>query len=81
MLDSQLNPADRVLVSVQDFHDWLERSGRGYLADGVHDWLAGMALLEIFKRAGVRGIGEKDNILDTLPLARDIIALRCKPKR
>lgn len=69
-----------VLPGVLDFQNWLEDSGRGYLQAGVEHWNTGEALLEIFRRAGVRGIIGSDSIQDTLPMARDIIAIRCKPR-
>jgi hypothetical protein len=66
---------------VRGFQVWLEKSGRGYLAQGLDDCEPGQALLEIFQRAGVRGIGPTDSVVDTLPMAQELIALRCKPKR
>jgi hypothetical protein len=69
------------MTSVADFREWLDRSGRGYLAEGLGHWPVGEACLEIFRRAGVRGISGSDLIHETLPMARDIIAIRCKPRR
>ena len=63
------------------FQRWLDSSGYGYLADGLGDKDPGLALLEIAKRAGVRGLGPKDSIVETLPMVQDLIKLRCKPKR
>jgi hypothetical protein len=72
---------DAVVGSVTAFKNWLERSGRGYLAEGVDAMPVGDGQMEIFRRAGVRGIGPKDSIIMTLPLAQTIIAMRCKPSK
>jgi hypothetical protein len=71
----------RAVHSTQDFRDWLDFSGRGYLQDGVGHMDIGDALMEIYRRAGVRGISKTDSVVDTLPMAREIIAIRCKPRR
>lgn len=62
------------------FRWWLQRSGRGYLAEGLVGLELGQALLEIFRRAGVRGITGSDSVADTLPMAQELIALRFKPR-
>ena len=75
-----MDSIDRCSVSLWDFQNWLEITGRGHLSDGVGAMPIGDALLEIYRRAGVRGIKSSDSIVETLPLARDIIALRVKPR-
>lgn len=67
--------------SIIEFKLWLRDSGRGYLEDGLGDWSPGAALFEIARRAGVRGLHESDSIVDTLPMVRGIIAVRCPPRR
>ena len=67
------------LGAVLYFQRWLGASGYGYLANGLRDKDPGQALLEIARRAGVRGLTGQDSILDTLPMVQDLIRLRCKP--
>jgi hypothetical protein len=69
------------VISLEGFKQWLERSGYGYLANGVGSMLIGDAILEIARRAGVRGLTGSDSILRTLPMIQDLIVLRCKPFR
>jgi hypothetical protein len=63
------------------FKVWLEANRYEYLADGVGGMLVGDALLEIAKRAGVRGLTGSDSITKTLPMVQDLIKLRCRPAR
>ena len=61
------------------FRRWMTANGYGYLADGLGDKDPGEALLEIARRAGVRGLMSNDSVIDTLPMVQDLIRLRCKP--
>lgn len=70
-----------LLGQVVYFQKWLRASGYGYLESGVEKLDPGSALLEIARRAGVRGLRQDDSIDDTLPMIQDIIKLRCKPSK
>jgi hypothetical protein len=67
-------------LRIRDFQVWLNRTGRGHLHADLGNWEPGAALLEVFRRAGVRGISHTDSMADTLPMARDIIAIRVKSR-
>lgn len=68
-------------ANILAFQRWLEASGRGFLQKGVDHLPVGDALLEIYRRAGVRGIRRTDSIAETLPLAMELIMLKVKPRR
>ena len=76
---SELGILDAV-SAVREFQDWLDSSGRSYLADGLGDMEVGQALLKIYEMAGIRGITGQDYISKTLPMAKRLIELRCKPR-
>ena len=66
--------------SLGAFQFWLRKSGYDYLDDGVAFMPVGDALMEIARRAGVRGLRGEDSILETLPMIARLIELRCKPR-
>lgn len=68
------------VFSLLYFKDWLEENGYSYLADGVGHMLVGEAIMEIARRAGVRGLRGSDGIAETLPMIMDVIELRCRPQ-
>lgn len=65
---------------ITDFQVWLHSSGYGYLAEGVHNMDVGKALLAIANAAGVRGLSGSDSIRETLPMVRELIVVRCRPR-
>ena len=69
----------QALIRLRSFQNWLQANGYAYLEDGLATWDVGDAILEIAKRAGIRGLRGTDVIVDTLPMVQDLIRLRCKP--
>jgi hypothetical protein len=71
----------KTIGQIQHFQRWLKANGYGYLESGVGHLGPGLAVLEIARKAGVRGLSPRDVIADTLPMVQDLIRLRCKPQR
>jgi hypothetical protein len=72
---------DRSFLSLLAFQNWMQANGYSYLEAGVGSMSPGDAIKEICRRVGIRGIKGNDVIVETLPMIRDLIRLRCVPKR